>query len=141
VRGVEEAGKLSLPGPLLRLGGPTHSTGFEAGGCPISLHSICHSLLTSFPVPRKIKRDEKRREQKRKRNMRKFQDLEGAALPSSLSHGGARLDTLIHYTEPSAKNHEAWVHDGGGARGLSGAGGPCTPHASGRLCGVLYSVL
>jgi hypothetical protein len=81
------------------------------------------------------------REQKRKRNRRKYQDLEGASLPSFLSHGGAGLDPFLYYTEPPTKTCEEWVYDGGRARGLSDAGGPCIPHACGRIHGVHYGVL
>jgi hypothetical protein len=60
----------------------------------------------------------------KKRNRKKYQDLEGVALPSSLSHGGAGLDPFHRYAEPPTKPREAWVYGGGGARGLSCARGP-----------------
>jgi hypothetical protein len=55
-----------------------------------------------LPYVWKIKEGQKRREQKRKRNRRKYQDLEGACLASSLSHGRAGLDPFFQYTKPPA---------------------------------------
>jgi hypothetical protein len=77
----------------------------------------------------KRKEGQKRREKKEKENRKRYQDLEVAALPSSLSHGRARLDSFHHYTEPPTKTHEAWVYVGGGARGLQSVVDPvfCAP--------------
>jgi hypothetical protein len=87
------------------------------------------------------KEREKRKEKKRteKENRKRYQDLEGAALPASLSRGGPGLDSFHHYTEPPKKTHQAWVYVGRGARVLSGAGGPCILRACERICGVLLT--
>jgi hypothetical protein len=127
VRGVGEAGKLSLPGPLLRLRGPSHLTtdamGFEAGGCPCApLYPHAPSIILSLPPSLcldKKRGTKKERAKKEKKNRKQYEDLEGAALPSSLSHGRAGLDSFYHYTEPPPKTHEAWVYVGSGARDLS----------------------
>jgi hypothetical protein len=81
------------------------------------------------------------RERKGKRHRGKYQHLEGATLPSSLSHGEAGLDPFDHYVEPPAETREAWVYGGGGAQVLSNAGGPCVPHACEMIRRVLYGIL
>jgi hypothetical protein len=56
----------------------------------------------------KEKRGQKRERAKEKKGSRKkYQGLEGAAPPFSLSHGGAGLYSFHRYTGPSAKTHEA----------------------------------
>jgi hypothetical protein len=91
-------GKLSLPGPLLRLRGPNmfDHRRREVQSWRSPLHtptSMCltsHFLLISFPVPEQKgeqgteKRGERNREEE---NWRKYQDPEGVAPPSFLSHG------------------------------------------------------
>jgi hypothetical protein len=75
VRGVGEAGKLSLPGLLPRLRGPSHLTtdavGFEAGDRPYaSLYPCAPSAVLSLPPSLcldKKKRGKKRRGQKERR--------------------------------------------------------------------------
>jgi hypothetical protein len=74
VRGVGEAGKHSLPGPLLRLRGPnrltTDAMGFEAGSHPCApLYPCTPSTIISLPPSlclQKRKRDRKKRERKKK---------------------------------------------------------------------------
>jgi hypothetical protein len=133
VRGVGEASKLSLLDPLLRLRGPncliTDAAGFEASGRPCApIYPCTPSVILSLPCSlhlEKRKRDEKGDSEKR--NSKKYQDLIGVSLPSSLSHGRAGLDPFHHYAESATKTHEAWVYGGDRARGLSGAGGRCVP--------------
>jgi hypothetical protein len=76
VRGVGEAGKLSLPGPLLCLRGPSHLTtnagGFEAGGRPCApLHSCVPPAILSLPpslcLDKKEKRGQKKGESEREK--------------------------------------------------------------------------
>jgi hypothetical protein len=106
---------------------------------------VPHLTFSPYLLPyvwTKKKRGTKRGESKKKRtekeNRKRYQDLEGAALPASLSRG-AGLDSFHHYTEPPTKTREAWVYVGRGARVLSGAGGPCIPRACERICGVLLT--
>jgi hypothetical protein len=147
VRGVGEASKLSLLDPLLRLRGPncliTDAAGFEASGRPCApIYPCTPSVILSLPCSlhlEKRKRDEKGDSEKR--NSKKYQDLIGVSLPSSLSHGRAGLDPFHHYAESATKTHEAWVYGGDRARGLSGAGGRCVPPTCGRIRGVLYDIL
>jgi hypothetical protein len=149
VRGVGEAGKLSLPCPLLRLRGPsrltTDTAGLKARGHPCApVYHCAPSAVLSLPSSlclEKRKSDGKKERAKKKRNRKKYQDLEGAALPSSLGHSGAGLYPFHRYIEPPIKTCEAWVYDSGGARGLSSAGGPYIPRAYGRIHDVLYGVL
>jgi hypothetical protein len=84
-----------------------------------------HSLLTSFPVPGKKKRNGKRREKKQKLEV--IPGSQGVALPSPLGKDRAGLDPFHCYAEPPAETHEEWVYGGGGAQGLSGSSGPCFP--------------
>jgi hypothetical protein len=150
VRGVGEACKLSLPGPLLCLRGPicfiTDPVGFRAGGHPCTpLYPCAPSAILSSPpslcLDKKEKRGRKGEREKEKGNRKKYQGLVGATLPSSLSHGRAGLDFFHCYAEPSAKTHDAWVYVGGRACGLSGAGGPRVPRAYERIHGVIYDIL
>jgi hypothetical protein len=100
--------------------------------------------FSPYLLPRAWKKKEGRKKgesEKEKRNRRKYQDLEGATLLSFLSHGGARLDRFLYYAEVPAKTHEVWVYGSSGAQCLLGDGGPCTPRAYGRICGVRYGVL
>jgi hypothetical protein len=72
------------------------------------------SLPPSLCLDKKEKKDEKRIEQKKeKENRKRYQGLEGVELPSSLSHGGAGLDSIHRYTEPPAKTREPWVYVSG----------------------------
>jgi hypothetical protein len=72
------------------------------------------SLPPSLCLDKKEKKDEKRIEQKKeKENRKRYQGLEGVELPSSLSHGGAGLDSIHRYTEPPAKTCEPWVYVSG----------------------------
>jgi hypothetical protein len=72
------------------------------------------SLPPSLCLDKKEKKDEKRIEQKKEKENRKwYQGLEGVELPSSLSHGGAGLDSIHRYTEPPAKTREPWVYVSG----------------------------
>jgi hypothetical protein len=98
-----------------------------------------HSLLTSFPVPGKKKRNGKRREKKQKLEV--ILGSQGVALPSPLGKDRAGLDPFHCYDEPPAETHEEWVYGGGGAQGLSGSSGPCFPRVCRKICGVLYGVL
>jgi hypothetical protein len=88
------------------------------------------------------KKEGRKEERARKKEIgRKYQDLEGVALPSFLSHGRVGWDSFHYYAKPPAKTREAWVYGGCGARGLPSARGPCIPHACERICGVFYDVL
>jgi hypothetical protein len=117
-------GKLSLLGPLLCLRGPsrltTDTTGFEAGGRPCAPLYPC-SPSSILPLPPSLCLDKKKRgakkgeTEKEKGNRKKYQGLKGASLPSSLSHGGARMYSFHYYTKPFAKTREAWVYVGSGA--------------------------
>jgi hypothetical protein len=73
--------------------------------------------------------------------LEKYQDLDGVASPSSLIHGGARLDSFHYYAELSTKICEAGVYDSARARDLPCARGPCVPCACRRIRGVLHGVL
>jgi hypothetical protein len=150
VRGVGEAGKLSLPRPIPLLRGPnrwtTDTVGFRASGCPCApLYCCAPSAVLSSPpslcLEQKEKRGKKGESKKEKGNRKKYRGPVGAALPSSLSHGRAGLDFFHCYTKPSTKTSEAWVYVGGGARGLSCAGGPHVHHACGRIRAILYGFL
>jgi hypothetical protein len=147
VRGVGEEDKLSLPGPLLHLRGPSCLTmdvaGFEASGRPSApLYPCAPSVVLLLPPSLCLdKRRGRKKGESEKRDRRRYQDLKGATLPCSLSHGIEGFIPFHHYAEPPAKTHEAWVYGGGVARVLSGASGPRVPHACGRICGVIYSVL
>jgi hypothetical protein len=77
----------------------------------------------------------------RKGNRGKYRNLGSVASPSSKSNGGAGLDSFYCYARLSTKTCKARVHDGGGARNLPRARGPCVPYACGRLCGVLCGIL
>jgi hypothetical protein len=66
-------------------------------------------------MPRKKKEGRKNEKARKKGIRKKYQDLEGVAFPSSLSHGGVGLDSFHCYTRPSAKTRETWVYGGGGA--------------------------
>jgi hypothetical protein len=90
----------------------TDAARFEAGG---PLRTIHHSILISFPAPGKKKDGHKKEKARKKEIGRKNQDFEGAALPSSLSHGGEGLDSFHCSTRPPGKTHEAWVYGGDGA--------------------------
>jgi hypothetical protein len=62
VRGVGEAGKLSLPSPLLRLRGPsrltTDTVGFKAGSCPCApLYPFTPSTILSLPPSLHLKKE------------------------------------------------------------------------------------
>jgi hypothetical protein len=118
-------GKLSLPGPLLRLRGPsrlnTDVAGFEASGHPCTPVSPCTPSAVLFLPPslcldKKEKRGESRRGQKKEKgNTKKYQSPEGATLASFLSHGRAGLDSFHRHAKPSTKTREAWVYGSGGA--------------------------
>jgi hypothetical protein len=71
------------------------------------MHTIHHSLLTSFPAPGKRKRDEKRREKEKKEIAENTKIFEGVVSISSLSHGEAGLGSFHRYARPPAKTHEA----------------------------------
>jgi hypothetical protein len=150
VRGLGEAGKLSLPGPLLGLRGPsrliTDTMRLKAGSRPcVSLHPCTTPAVLSLPPSLcldKKKRGGKKMERvkEKKGNRKKYQGPEGAAPPFSLSHGGAGQDSFHHYAGPSAKTREAWVYVDR-AWGLSGAEGHYVPCTCGRIYRVLYSFL
>jgi hypothetical protein len=91
----------------------TDVAGFKAGGHPCA-HLPFYPYLLPYVWTKKEKKDEKRIEQKKeKENRKRYQGLEGVELPSSLSHGGAGLDSIHHYTEPPAKTREPWVYVSG----------------------------
>jgi hypothetical protein len=125
VRGVGEAGKLSLPDSLLRLRGPRRLTidavGFKAGDRPCAPLSPCSSstvlsLSPSLCPDKKEKRGKNRRGRRNKKgNRKKYQSPKGVALPSFLSHGREGIDSFHHHTEASTKTHEACVYGGGRA--------------------------
>jgi hypothetical protein len=118
----------------------TNAMGFRAGGHPCAPLYPCtpSAILSSSPslcLDKKEKRGEKGESEKEKGSRKKYRGLVGTALPSSMSHGGPGLDFFHYYAEPSAKTLEAWVYVSGGARGLSGAGGPYIPRACGIMSG------
>jgi hypothetical protein len=82
-----------------------------------------------------------RGESEKEENRRKYQDLEGVAFLSSLSHGGAGFDSFHRYPRSPVKTQEVWVYGDGRARDLSCAGGPCVPRPCGWGHGVLCGVL
>jgi hypothetical protein len=73
-----------------------------------------HLPFSPYLIPyiwTKKKRGMKKGESKKgKENRKRYQDLEGAALLSSLSHGRAGLDSFHCYTKPPTKTREAWVY-------------------------------
>jgi hypothetical protein len=79
---------------------------------PNILSPIRCSLPTSFPALEERKRDGKRRERKRIKIGKKYLNLKGVGFPSSLSHGGAGLDSFHRYAWAPVKTHEAWVYGG-----------------------------
>jgi hypothetical protein len=129
----------------------TDATGSEAGSHPCTPLYPCTSFvilsLPPFLHLEKRKRDQKKKEGPKKEKVRKkgdrkkYQDLEGVAFSSSLSHGGAGLDSFHHYAKLHAKTLEAWVYGSSGARRMSCARGPCIPCTYGGIHGVLCDVL
>jgi hypothetical protein len=68
-----------------------------------------------MPAKNEGQKEEKR---KKKRKKVKYQDLGSAASPSSLGHGGARLDPFHGYAGSSAKTRKPRVYDGDESHGL-----------------------
>jgi hypothetical protein len=67
--------------------------------------------------------------------------LQGAASPSLLGYGRARLDPIRGHNEAPTGSPKSRVHDGGGACDLPCARGPRFSHANGGIRGGLLDVL
>jgi hypothetical protein len=106
---------------------------------PASSHTICLSLLTTFPTPAKTERQ--KNEEKGKRKKEGYCQVLGSVASHSLScHGGTRLDSFQGQTGSPAKPHEPRVYDGDGAHSLPHARGPRVPCTRRRIRSAFCSI-